>query len=178
MNALFVGRAFFPQHAIDADGNSFFLYESRLYKFRVELVTNFFVRGFADQDGPQIFFRQILKARGNVKLRFVLIEDVVRYPGGNGQRLHHHVVRALPGGAEGFAVKEANVKHKASVNVAELKKSLAEYLLESQKKSKFLDDEHPLGLKHLKVVAILQNDDNKEIIQAVQIDVDGKSGGE
>src|SRR5262249_16651278 len=43
-----------------------------------------------------------LKAPGDkVKLRLVLIEDVVRYPGTNGQRLHHHVVRDFPGGVKG-----------------------------------------------------------------------------
>ena len=37
-----------------------------------------------------------LKKTGEkVRLRFVLVEDVARYVGGNGQRLHHHVVRAL-----------------------------------------------------------------------------------
>src|SRR5205807_9525450 len=44
------------------------------------------------------------KPGDNVRLRFVLVEDVVHYAGGNGQRFHHHVVRALPGGARGFAL--------------------------------------------------------------------------
>src|SRR5262249_49869187 len=46
----------------------------------------------------------------NIRLRFVLVEDVVRYPGTNGQRFHHHVVRALPGGVSGIALTEKSVQ--------------------------------------------------------------------
>jgi hypothetical protein len=108
----------------------------------------------------------------NVKLRFVLIQEVVRYPGGNGQRLHHHVVRALPGGDDGFVLKEAASKQNATVNLADLKKSLGEYLTDFNKGPRqFLDDENPLTIKHLKVVALIQDDVSREILQAVQMDV-------
>jgi hypothetical protein len=108
----------------------------------------------------------------NVKLRLVLIEEVARYPGGNGQRLHHHVVRALPGGADGLVLKEAKAKQSVKIDLAELKKSLDEYMTKyNEGPRKFLDDEYPLNIKHLKVVALIQDDSSKEILQAVQIDV-------
>ena len=34
----------------------------------------------------------------------------------------------------------------------------------------FSDDEYPLNIHHLKVVALVQDDDSREILQAVQVD--------
>jgi hypothetical protein len=107
-----------------------------------------------------------------VRLRFVLVEEIVRYQGRNGQRLHHHVVRAFPGGVEGAKLEKADSKHSATVNLAELSKSLGDYLTASNEKRPFIDDERPLNLKNLKVVAFIQNDDGKQVLQAAQVDVE------
>jgi hypothetical protein len=113
-----------------------------------------------------------LKTTGEkVRLRFALIEDVVRYPGTNDQRFHHHVVRAFPGGLDGFEMKEAAGSQRVLVNLAELKKGLTDYLAEADKKRPFLDDERPLVLKNLRLVAFVQNDDGHEILQAAQIEL-------
>lgn len=113
-----------------------------------------------------------LKDAGNdTKLRFALVEESVRYPGNNGQRFHHHIVRAMPGGADGFVLKEAKTKKEVKVNLAELKKELVDYLVKANEKRAFLDDERPLDLKNLKVVAFIQNDKSKEILQVAQIDI-------
>jgi hypothetical protein len=108
---------------------------------------------------------------GNVYLRFALVEEVARYQGGNGQRLHHHVVRAMPGGVDGVPVKDG--RHGLTVDLAELRKTLDDYMAKfhGSAEGPFLDDEYPLRLKHLKVVALLQNDSNNEILQAAQVDV-------
>jgi hypothetical protein len=116
------------------------------------------------------------KAGDNVRLRFVLVEDVVRYAGRNGQRLHHHVVRGFPGGLEGFALKGASSKQSASVSLAEVAKQLNEYLAKPSPRGPYLDEDRPLDLKHLKVVALVQDDDSKEILQAAQADVPGDKG--
>jgi hypothetical protein len=113
-----------------------------------------------------------LKKTGEkVRLRFVLVEDVVRYAGRNGQRLHHHVVRALPGGVDGFPLTEATGKQAVAVVLGDLKNTLSDYLKKSNEKRAFLDDERPLNLKHLKVIALIQDDATKEILQAVQVEV-------
>jgi hypothetical protein len=115
---------------------------------------------------------ELKKPGEKVRLRIALVEEVVRYPGGNGQRLHHQVVRALPGGADGFAMTEAKAKQSVKVDLADLKKSLDEYMTTFNKGArKFGDDEYPLSMKYLKVVAFIQDDDSKEILQGVQIDV-------
>jgi hypothetical protein len=106
-----------------------------------------------------------------VRLRFALIEDVVRYPGSNGQRFHHHVVRAFPGGADGFPLKEKSGRRSVSLSRAELRKTLQDYLDTSNKKAPYPDDDRPLKLEQLKVVAFVQDDATKEILQAAQADV-------
>ena len=57
------------------------------------------------------------------------------------------------------------------VNLGELKKGLTDYLAEADKKRPFLDDDRPMELKHLRLVALIQDDDGKEILQAAQIEV-------
>jgi hypothetical protein len=44
------------------------------------------------------------------RLRLVLVEESVHYGGANGIRIHHRVVRSMPGGPAGFVLKEANSK--------------------------------------------------------------------
>ncbi len=111
------------------------------------------------------------KPGDRVRLHFALVEEVVRYPGRNRQRLHHHVVRSFPGGVKGFALLEATASKKVAVDVADVKKTLRNYLDKSAKDQPFLDDERPLNLRHLKVVAFIQDDKSKEVLQAVQVDV-------
>jgi hypothetical protein len=112
-----------------------------------------------------------LKPSAGVRLRLLLVEDVVRYPGINGQRLHRYVVRALPGGAEGLPVRGASARHEVAVNLADVRKSLADELAGHDA---FKDGEWPLELKRLKVVGMLQDDDSQDVLQAAQADVPEK----
>ncbi|MER3415658.1 MAG: hypothetical protein C4297_05525 [Gemmataceae bacterium] len=107
----------------------------------------------------------------DLRLRFVLIEDVVRYAGRNGQRLHHHVVRDFIGGAEGFPVKSAAHKETVTLQLADLRKELLNYWETSNRRQKYPDAEKPVELKKLKVVALIQDEKNKEILCAAQADV-------
>jgi hypothetical protein len=112
------------------------------------------------------------KTGEKVKLRFVLVEDVVRYVGFNRQRLHHQVVRALPGGAEGVAMEKKSGSYDATVNVAEVRKGLEKYLTNyAAKEAPFPTPGRPLDLKKLKIIAFVQNDDTKDVYQAAQIDI-------
>lgn len=106
-----------------------------------------------------------------VKLRLALVEEQVRYLGGNGMRFHHHVVRALPGGVEGLALKEKTGKQTVSVDLGELRKELTKYLDGYAKERPFPNPSRPLDLKKLAVVAFVQNDATKEVYQAVQVEV-------
>lgn len=114
----------------------------------------------------------------DLKLRLLLVEDEVRFAGGNGIRFHHHVVRAMPGGAAGLAVKDKASRHTASADVGEVRKGLDKYLADFAANTRpFPQPGRPMEMKHLKVVALVQNDKTGEILQAAQLDVEGAAAG-
>jgi hypothetical protein len=126
-----------------------------------------------------------LKEAGDkVKLRIALVEEVARFQGGNGQRLHHNVVRTFAGGLAGFPLeKKEGATHKATVDVEELRKKLdgqlnimaANLIAQNRAPQGFQWPDRPLKLAKLKVIAFVQDDDSKRILQAAQADVpDGK----
>src|ERR1043166_1172460 len=75
------------------------------------------------------------KPGAKVRLRLVLVEDWVRFKGGNGIQYHHRVVRAMPGGVRGIAIEGKDLEHKANVDLDELRANL----------NRYLDDEFPDG---------------------------------
>jgi hypothetical protein len=111
------------------------------------------------------------------KLRIVLAEETIRYPGqrylgDDAVRLHHNVVRACPGGVAGKSLGEANSKHKLTINIGELRSQLAKYLEVAMLNDRTLKDPAPLlVLEHLRVIAFVQDDSTREILQAVQVEV-------
>jgi hypothetical protein len=105
-----------------------------------------------------------------IKLRMALVEDVVRYRGGNGQLYHHRVVRAFLGKPEGWALAEKATKESASVELDALRKQLARHLQQTLEGNSF-PTAPPLALRNLHVVAFVQNDETKEVLQAVQVPV-------
>ncbi|HJT75913.1 MAG TPA: hypothetical protein VJ739_01820 [Gemmataceae bacterium] len=111
------------------------------------------------------------KAGNDLRLRVVLVEEQVNYQGGNGVRHHHHVVRAMPGGPKGIAVSDKGAKQTATVDLDELRQTLTKYLDEFAKANGAAFPTRPLELKNLKVIAFVQNDKSKEVLQAVQVDV-------
>jgi hypothetical protein len=113
----------------------------------------------------------------DLRLRLLVVEDTVRYVGGNRIRFHHNVVRAMPGGAEGFAIKKESVKHVATADVAAIKSSLTKYLNDYAANRPFPNANRPMDMKNLKVIALLQNDKTKEIVQAAQFDIGDKPAG-
>lgn len=115
-------------------------------------------------------YSQVLDS-SSVVLRFCIIEDLVRYQGRNGQRMHHHVARGFPGGLNGQAVERPNGSLKAFLSLGELKAQLTEYLETSNITRPYPDSERPLDLKKIKAVAILQNAQSKEILQAVEVEL-------
>jgi len=110
-----------------------------------------------------------------VMLRFVLAEDKVRYVGGNGIRYHHMVVRAMPGGAKGVALTKKEHEQTVTIDPDALKSELTKYLDEyAKKESPFPRADRPMALRNLKLVALVQNDATKEILHAVQVDLEAK----
>jgi hypothetical protein len=110
----------------------------------------------------------------DLRLRLALVEGVVRFTGPNGQRLHYFVVRALPGGVEGIPLRTKNGRQSMTVSLQGLSKSLQDYVTEFDKVQRFLDDEHPMELKRLRIVAMVQDDKTKKILQSALVEVPEK----
>lgn len=102
----------------------------------------------------------------SVRLRLALTEESVRYVGGNRLRFHHHVVRGLPGGAEGTALADGRGKVEVKVNIAELRKSLEGYVAERAEERPFFGVTPAVALENLSVVAFVQDDLDKTILGA------------
>lgn len=109
----------------------------------------------------------------DIRLRVALTVERIRYAGGNGIRFHHHVVRAMPGGEKGQALKDKSGKLTAQVNLDDLRKQLEISLAEFSAKTRIRLPNlgAVLELKDLRVVAFVQDDKTKEVLQAVQVDV-------
>jgi hypothetical protein len=132
----------------------------------------------ADQKGSDITLTAKvaeLKLPGEkVFLRFAITEERVRYAGGNGLRYHHAVVRAMPGGPKGFALPKETAEQTVKLNVDELRAALSKSLDEFAKEVMEEFPDKPLQLKTLRAVAFIQDDSTKEVLQAVQVEIDAK----
>jgi hypothetical protein len=112
------------------------------------------------------------KPGDSIKLRLVLVEETIRFVGSNHLRFHHQVVRAMPGGAEGVAVTNPTMSVKNSVDLKGLRKTLINYLDNYQENVRpFPQFGRPLDFHGLRLIAFVQDDSTKEILQATQVGV-------
>jgi hypothetical protein len=109
-----------------------------------------------------------------VRLRLALVEEAVRYVGCNKLRFHHMVVRTMPGSPEGFALTEKESQHTAKVSLADLRSRLTTYLDETAEKRPYPKPDRPMAMKHLKVIAFVQDDETGDILQAAMADLGGE----
>jgi len=106
------------------------------------------------------------------RLRMVITEEVVKYVGSNKLRFHHHVVRDMPGGADGVSLDKAGeLTHSAKVDVKALRGEIEKYISDFEKSRPFFGVKPAIDLKKLSVVAFVQDDESKEILGAASVDV-------
>ena len=106
------------------------------------------------------------------RLRMVITEEVVKYVGSNKLRFHHHVVRDMPGGAEGLSLDKAGeLTHSIKVDAKKLRGEIEKYVTDYEAKSTFFGNKPGIDLKKLSVVAFVQDDKSKEILGAATVDV-------
>jgi hypothetical protein len=111
-------------------------------------------------------------AGGQLRLRLALVEGQVDYTGTNKIAHHQHVVRAFAGGVDGEKVAAGKPLRKTvTVDLAQVRKEITDYLDKVAKEIPFPSKERPLDMKKLFVVAFVQNDATREVLQAVQVDV-------
>jgi hypothetical protein len=108
----------------------------------------------------------------DLRLRVALVEEQVAYTGSNKLAEHHHVVRAFAGGTKGEKlVKGKPLTKTLTVDLDAVRKELRAYLEKTNKDTPFPNKDRPLDLKNLRVVAFVQNDATREVLQVVQIEV-------
>jgi hypothetical protein len=132
----------------------------------------------AVQQGNQVNIQaevaDLQKPGRDVRLRLFLVEQMVRYVGGNRVRFHHHVVRSMVGNAEGFALTEKDSKHTAMIDLGVLRQSLSKYLEDFHHRRPFPNSDRPLDLAQLRVIALVQDDATREILQAAEAEIAGQ----
>ena len=108
------------------------------------------------------------------RLRLVLAETHVSFVARNEIRSHEMVVRAMIGGPDGIEPEEGRLAHTETIALADFKQRLADYLDKFERGQRIEFSAKPLELKHLHLVAFVQNDDDNEILQTAIIPVSGK----
>jgi hypothetical protein len=126
---------------------------------------------YGDRIEIKVDVTDVKKPSDTLKLFVFLVEENVRYVGGNKLRFHHYVVRAMPSGAQGVDLPGKDKPYTTSVDLGELRGKLNAYLDEYAKKRTFPSSERPMHFKNLKVVALVQNDETKEILQGTVADL-------
>lgn len=108
----------------------------------------------------------------DLRLRVALVEERIAYTGRNKVAEHQHVVRAFAGTPEGEKViKNKPFSKTLTFDLDEVRKGLKEYLAKTDKATPFPNKDRPLDLKNLRIVAFVQNDATREVLQAVQVEV-------
>jgi thiol-disulfide isomerase/thioredoxin len=116
----------------------------------------------------------------HVRLQVALVEEQVRYSGENGVRFHPMVVRSMAAtdkDTQGFAVDPAKglkldqVMFDVDRVVAEAKAHLDDFEVNSERfgKFQFMEKKHEIDPKKLVVVAFVQDEDSKQILQSVYV---------
>ena len=110
----------------------------------------------------------------NLKLQLALVEEKLRYTGENGIRIHPMVVRSLGGeNSRGFSLAEKpeSISWNFDLNAIsqEIKKALEDY--EAKNNMTFVEKKHAIDPGQLSVVAFVQDDKTKQVLQSTLIKV-------
>ncbi len=110
-------------------------------------------------------------AEPKLRLRLALTEEAIRYVGGNRLRFHHHVVRGMPGGAEGKPVDVGQAQVSMTIDLGEVREGLSKYLDDFSRNTSFPNVLPDIALKGLSLVAFVQDDADKTVIDAASVSI-------
>jgi len=117
----------------------------------------------------------VKSASANLKLQIMLVEERVRYSGENGVRFHPMVVRAVAGvhGSQGFPLTAGkNLEVEYTFDIDRVMAEAREHLDDFEKTStrfpnhKFLEKKHGVEATRLSVVAFVQDEGDRTVLQA------------
>jgi hypothetical protein len=77
----------------------------------------------------------------------------------------------MPGGAEGTTLKDGKATFETTVKVDDLRKGLEKYLSDFTQKRGNFPSAPPLDLTKLAVVAFVQDDSDKSVLNAAMVEV-------
>ena len=110
-----------------------------------------------------------------VRLRLAIAEDKIDFHAPNGVRRHHMVVRTMLGGVGGKAANKNKVlEYSISMPLAVLKSQQMTYLVQFEHGRRLRFPTKPVDLKPLHLVAFVQNDTTREVLQAAATPVLGE----
>ena len=126
----------------------------------------------AEANGESIAFSAVASAAEpipeNWRLRIALAESGIPHRAPNGVRVHEMIVRTMPGGLEGTAPTEGKLEFKGSVSLQDVRQEIQDYL--SRIPGLPLP---PMDMKNLHVVAFVQDDSDRQVLQAAAVPVEG-----
>jgi hypothetical protein len=113
----------------------------------------------------------------NARLMPILAEAKIACPMRNGIRFHEMVVRSLPAATTGVAPAKGQLSYAGEVDLAKLKRRLAQQLEATARENQIEFDLVPLNLASLQFVVLLQNSETGEVLQAASVPVAGSDAG-
>lgn len=115
-------------------------------------------------------------APGNLKLRIALVEETLHFTGANGLSEHRAVVRKLIGSPAGIALAAGKAAHSETIELAAVTADLKRYLdnweksppgnFASMKTFSWKEKKHEINPGNLSLVAFVQDDATKDVLQA------------
>jgi len=111
----------------------------------------------------------------NARLMLALAEEKIACAMNNGIRSHEMVVRTFPGSLGGTAPVKGQLSFTGEVDLSKLRKRLAKQLAATERETYKEFDDKPLDLQALQLVAMLQNSETGEVLQAAAVPVTGST---
>ncbi|WP_339744125.1 hypothetical protein [uncultured Rubinisphaera sp.] len=108
----------------------------------------------------------VTESRTAVRLRVLIVDPLIHFEAPNGIRLHEMVVRDMPAGTNGIAVKDGKATFEKTVSISELKKEIMANLKTFQENRDYKFENIPSDFSKLKVVAFVQDDDSRLVLQS------------
>ncbi|HUG93690.1 MAG TPA: hypothetical protein VML55_22855 [Planctomycetaceae bacterium] len=106
-----------------------------------------------------------------LRLRLALAEDDLSFQARNGVRRHQLIVRHMPGGPRGIAPQDGRLAFDGTLSLDEVRRTLLDELEQYEKLNKVRFPVKPVELQPLYLVAFVQDERTKEVLQAAGVPV-------
>lgn len=105
------------------------------------------------------------------RLRMLLVQQELAFHANNGVRLHHNVVRGMPGGVDGIQPEGNTLEFQTTLPLASVREELEQYLKTFENGTGYKFRRKSLELGALQLVAFVQDEATRRILQSVIVPV-------